>query len=185
MVNLTKAQRNIFILSITIVIFLLCFWVFVYLPQKNKLSSIKKEITYIETQIAQINKMTGGRDLTEVATGYNTQLRDISAVFSFSEEELIDNLSKEAKNLNIEINSIKPLEKKAIEEKTHLKIEELPVNMQLSCEFRDLANYLKILKDNFHMLVKVRKIDIMGAGEGKDVLKVNLQISAYLSKGSR
>ena len=183
MANLTKAQKNIFILSIVIIIFLLCFWVFIYLPQKNKLASIKKEIADIDAQIAQINRMSGGRDLTEVATSYNAQLRDVSSVFSFSEGELIDNLSKEAKKLNIEINSIKPLERQAIKEKENLDIEELPVNMQLSCEFRDLANYLKVLRDSFPILVKVKKIDIQGAGEGKDILNVNLQISAYLSKG--
>jgi len=182
MTKLTKGQRKIAFLSIAALIFLLCFWVFVYLPQKNKLASIKKELLYIETQIAQINKMTGGKDLTEVATGYSTQLRDASAVFAFGEEELIDNLSSEAKNLNIKINSIKPLDRQAIKERADLNVDEALVNMQLSCEFKDLANYLEIIRDYFPILVKIKTIDIKGAGEGQDILDVNLMISAYLSQ---
>ncbi len=183
MTRLTKEQKKIIFLSIVGVIFLLCFWILVYLPQKKKLSTIKKELSYIETQIAQINEMTRGEELTEVFKTFNTQLKDISAVFSLSEEEIIYNLSKEAKALKIEIESIKPLEKQLIKDRfSSLNIEELPISMQLSCEFKDMAIYLKILRDNFPVLIKVKKLVIKGSGEGKDTLGVNLEISAYLSR---
>lgn len=183
MARLTKAQKNIILLSILAVIFLLCFWIFVYLPQQKRLSSIHKEISYIDTQIAQINEMTGGSDLTEALSDFNARIRDMSAIFSSNDEEVIGSLSKEAKKLKIEIESIKPLEKQPVKDlDPSLNIEELPIAMQLSCEFKDLANYLKILREEFPVLIKMKRLEVKGGGEGKDLLSVNLDISAYLSK---
>jgi len=183
MARLTKAQKSIILLSILLAVFLLCIWFFVYLPQQKKLSSIEKELSSIDMQIAQINEMAGGGDLTEALSNFNKQVKDMSAIFSSTDEEVIGNLSKEAKKLKIEIESIKPLAKQSIENPSlPLEIEELPIAMQLSCEFKDLANYLKILREEFSALIKVKKLEIKGGGEGKDLLSVNLEISAFLSR---
>jgi len=184
MVGLSKAQKNIILLGIAVTVFLLCFWIFIYSPQKNKLSLIKVELANIEAQIEQINKMAGDKDLAEAVKNFNAQLGDASAKFSFSQEDVIASLSKEAKDLNIDIESIKPVGSVPVKEVTAVNIEELSIAMQLSCGFKDVADYLKILRDNFPALVKINELDIKGSGEGKDMVGVNLQISVYLAKSN-
>ena len=60
MLRLTKAQKKIIILGISAVIFLSCSWLFVYLPQKNKLALIKEELAQIEAQ--RVKDAYGGVD---------------------------------------------------------------------------------------------------------------------------
>jgi Tfp pilus assembly protein PilO len=181
MAGLTRGQNKIIILSLSLVVFLLCFWLVIYLPQKKKLVSIKEKISYTQAQIAEINKMTEGKDLAEAVRSFHEELISTSKLFSFTEEELISNLTQEGNKLKIRINTIKPLERQLVQDK--LDIEELPISIGISAEFKDMATYLKILRDSFPALVKVKKLEVKGSGEGKDRLDMDLEISTYLARG--
>ena len=184
MKNLTREQIKIIYYSLIIAVFLGAFWFFVYGPQNKKLSSMKEELAYIESQIAEIKEITKGRELTEIVGDFNDQLAKSASFLILKDKEIIYNLSQEARKLNIEVSSIMPSNKQLLEDKvTGIDIEELPISMKLVCEFRDLGMYLEILRNNFPVLAVVKRLDIRGQGEKEPILDVDLQISAYLTKG--
>ncbi|MDD5005482.1 MAG: hypothetical protein PHS93_03140 [Candidatus Omnitrophica bacterium] len=183
MAKLTKEQKKIIYLGLIAVVFLFLFWFFVYMPQTRRLASIKNELASVESQIAEIIRITEGRELTEAVKDFNTQIIEGANILSFKQEDIISSLLQEARNFKIDVKSITPLARKSLENKIPgFTIEELPISMVLSGEFRDLGEYLNILKNRFPVLIKVRQLDIKGNGEGRAILDATLQISAFLSK---
>ena len=184
MKRLTREQRKIIWFSFIAVVLLLCFWIFVYGSQRKRLSSIKMELASIEAQIAEINRISEGRDLSEAVKDFNEELVEAARLLPSRQEEIIFNLSQEARNLGIEVKSIMPSSKELVESKSSaFDIEELSISIKLSCEFRELGMYLDTLRNNFPVLVRIKQLDIRGTGEGKRILDVDLKISTYLSKG--
>jgi Tfp pilus assembly protein PilO len=183
MINLTREQLKIIKIGIVVLVFLLGFWFFVYIPQSKKLTSIKRQLSYIESQISEINKLIENKELTEAVKKLKLELDKNISQLPSGEEDIIDVLSQKAKDLNIEVKDIIPSSSRILEDEVSgYKIEELSISMKFSCEYKVLGEYLDILKDNFPVLVRINSIDVKGRGEGKPVLDVSLQISTYLSK---
>ncbi|MFH1622003.1 MAG: type 4a pilus biogenesis protein PilO [Candidatus Omnitrophota bacterium] len=183
MKKLTQKQVKIIIASTIVVLSLFCFIIFIYAPQNKQLRSIKKELSFIESQIEEINKIMQGKELTVAAEELNSQLMEISSSLPANQKEVVSNLSSEAKALQIEIKSINPQEKRLLEDKvTDYHVEELPIAISMRCEYRALGEFLEILRDSFPFLVRVKKITIKREEEGRPNLDVSLNILAYLSK---
>jgi len=165
------------------VLFLFCFWIFIYRPQNKDLSSIKEELNSIENQISEIIDLAQGRELADVVKDFNLQFEDIESFLSLREAEIIYNLSQKAGRLGMVVRSIIPSDKHLLENNiSGFEVEELTISMSLSCEYRELGMYLNTLKTNFPALVRIKELSIKGSGEGRPVLDVNLQLCAYLSK---
>lgn len=183
MKKLSRKQQKIIGIAIAVIAFIFLFWFFVYVPQSRQLSSKKSKLKEVESQIAQINQIIQGRDLTIVVADLNQQLKKATDKLPFRQEVVINYLSENARNLKIEVKNINLSEKNVQESQiAGYKIEELPVTMNLSCDFRSLGEYLNILRDNQFLLTRVRQLDIEGSGEGKARLNIGLQISIYLAK---
>lgn len=183
MKKISRRQIKIIAAGLIVLVSFICFWVFIYSPQGKKLDSIKKELTFTESQIAEINKITQGKELSMAVEKLNNQLISISDFLPFNQEEVISNLSNKAREFKIEINSIVPQKKSLLEDKVKgYIIEQLPISMNMLCELRDLGRYLGALRDDFPYSVRVKNLEIKGQGEGKPVLDISLEIIAYLSK---
>lgn len=182
MKRLTKEQKKIILISGIAFTAIVIFWIFIYGPQSRKLSAIRKELQYTESQIRNINYLIQGKELSEAVKDLAEQLNRKANLILVSEEDLIHNLSEEARELNIKVKNIKPSGKQSTHQVAGYNIEESFISMNLSCEFRELGEYLNILRDNFPMLTKIRKLSINGKGEGRANLDVSLHISAYLAK---
>jgi len=181
--RLTREQRKIIYFAAIAVLFLFCFWIFIYRPQNKDLSSIKEELNSIEAQISEITDIAQGRELADVVKDFNLQLKDIESFLSLGEAEIIYNLSQKAGRLGVTVRSIIPSDKHLLENNIFgFEVEELPISMSLSCEYRELGMYLNTLRTNFPALVRIKELSIKGSGEGGPVLDVNLQLCAYLSK---
>lgn len=185
MKTISKEQLKILAAGLIIIVAFFCFWAFIYTPQSKKLNSIKSELTLIESQIAEINKITQGQDISLAVKELNSQLISTASNLAASQEEVISNLSNKARLLKIGIKSIVPQEKLLLENKVAgYIIEELSISMSLQCEFRDLGRYLDLLRNNFPYLTRVKSLEVKGEGEGKPILGIALEIVSYLSKPS-
>lgn len=183
MKRLSREQKKIFYVAFVVILFLFLFWSLVYSPQKRAFVNIKKKLISTEAEIAAIKAITQDKPFAEAVREMNNQLSRLVSKLPFREEEVIRALSELAKKLKIEVRNISLLDKQIIPDKiSGYEVRELPISMKLSCEFRALGEYLKNLKSDDSILIRLRELNIDGEGEGHVNLNVNLQLSAYLSE---
>ncbi len=183
--KLTQEQIKIIYISAAALLILFLFWILLYAPQTRRFATIKKEISSAESQIKDIEALIQGRELTEVARELNIKFNKLTGMILSEEkdEEVIDNLSQDARKFNIEVRDIRPSSRVLFKyQVAGLNLVELPISMSLICESRNLGRYLQALRHDFPILVKFRRIEIRSDCEGCHQLNVNLDISAYLSK---
>lgn len=181
--KLTQEQKKIIYLGIIILFSLFFFWFFIYAPQGKKLALIKNSLRQADTQIAQIHSIIAGRDLAQAVIELKTSLNESTGKLPSDEEGIIDSLSKNARKLNIEIKNIVPSGKRSLADKIPgYAIAELPISLNLVCEFKALGEYLHILSHKLPVLIHLRQLDIKGKGEGRTDLDIALSVLAYLSK---
>lgn len=186
MKNLTREQKKIIYITGVVIIFLILFFIFVYSPQKRKLSDIKNKLSYAESEIAEINRITQGKPLEQAVRGLNLQLKDLTARLPFRGGDVVKSLSDAARQFKIEVKNIAfAAEQKFSGKIPGYTIKELPISMKLSCEYRNLGEYLHQLRTDFPVFIRVKQLAIEGSGEGVPELVVSLQISAYLSESQQ
>lgn len=183
MKKLTKEQKKLIYIASIAALLLLIFWIFIYLPQARRLSLIKKRLMDVEKEIEQVDRITGGRELKEVMQGFNSRLNEIFSKMPPRFDDVVDDLSEEARKLGIEVKDINFLSKKVLKDKVPgYELEELPMVMNLVCEYNALGDYLNLLRTRFPVVVKIGQLDIKGAGAGNPKLDAALRISAYLAR---
>jgi len=183
--KLTKEQIKIIYVGAIAFIILALLSLFFYAPQARRFAAIKREIAECETQISDIENLIQGRELSEVAHELNLQFQKQSRLILSEEkdEQVINDLSEQARRLNIEVKDIKPSAKQTLKHQiAGYNLLELPISMRLVSESRDLGEYLHKLRTDFPVLVKFRRININSKCEGCYRLDIDLEISAYLSK---
>ena len=183
MLDLTKAQKKIIGASLIVLFFLIFIWAFIYLPQRKKVASIKGELVSAEAQITEIINITEGKDLAEVVGDFRIRLNNLKKQLPARDEVIVDALTIAARDLNIEVKNISFSEKRLLEQQAAgFEIEEMPISMQLVCEFRNLGEYLNLLRSNFPILVRVQKLNISGQEGLPNLANISLEVIAYLSR---
>ncbi|MFH1354973.1 MAG: hypothetical protein ABIH19_02360 [Candidatus Omnitrophota bacterium] len=183
MIIITKEQKKILYIAAGIFVFLVCFWVFVYAPQSRKLALVKAELKSVETQIKEINALIQGRELAEAAEDFNRQFAKVSNFLVSQDQDVISYLSEQARESKIEVSNITPGGRKPLNRQVvGYDIEELPISMNLFCEYKQLGEFLDLLRRSYLVLVSLRELNIKGRGEGRYFLDVGLKLSAYLAK---
>lgn len=183
MKELTKEQKKIIYIALIVVSFLFLFRIFVYAPQQRKLAFIKKQLKDAEAQIAEIDRLTAGKELSTAMQDLSAQLQKASSRLLVKDEDVINGLSGRAKKLKIEIKNLDPDDKITLPNRVPgYDAQELPISMNLSCDFKTLGEYLDILRNDLPVLIRIKQLDITGSGEGRANLNITLKISAYLLK---
>ena len=179
--KLSREQEKIIYIAGVVIVFLILFFIFVYSPQERKLSDIKKKLNYAESEIAEINRITQGKPLELAVSDLNLQLKNLTGRLPFRSEDVVKNLSDAAREFKVEVKNIAfAAEQKSSGKIPGYTVKELPISMKLSCEYRNIGEYLHKLRTDFPILVRVKQLLIEGSGEGSPQLDVSLQISAYL-----
>lgn len=180
--HFTKEQQKIVYVVLMVVLFFVCFLVLIHGPQSRKLAVIKKDLSNTEAQIADISKLASGGNLAEAVKALKIKLDALSAQLPSEDEIVIRSVLEGARKLRIDVSNVSPGAIKPMEAQAKdYVISEFPISMHLSCDYRTLGEYLGMLIRNFPVLVKLRKVDIAGNGEGQVNLNIDLQISAYLA----
>lgn len=183
MLELTKEQKRIIVVSLIALFFLIFIWIFIYLPQSRKVVSMRKELVSAEAKIAEIISIAEGKDLAEVVRDFRAELSDLKKQLPNRDEVIIDVLTTTARDLNIEVKDISFSDKQILEQKiAGFEIEEVPIQMQLVCEYRNLGQYLNLLRVNSPILIRVRKLSIHGQEGVPNLADISLEVTAYLSR---
>lgn len=182
--KLTTEQKKIICIGMILLFFFLFFWIIVYAPEGKKFALTRNRLRQAEAQIARIHSIIKGKDLGRAVIGLKANLDKTTGKLPSQDQEAIYSLSKCAKRLNIEIKGVAPSSKRLLPDKiSGYNIEELPVSLSLTCEFKALGEYLNTLtNNNSPVLIRIKQLDIKGKGEGRADLDVTLSILAYLSK---
>ncbi|MEK6728078.1 MAG: type 4a pilus biogenesis protein PilO [Candidatus Omnitrophota bacterium] len=186
MKKLSREQEKIIYITGVAIIFLILFIIFVYSPQKRKLSDIKKKLSYAESEIAEINRITQGKPLEQAVSGLNLQLKNLTAQLPFRIEDVVKSLSDAARQFKVDVKNIAfSAEQKYSGKIPGYIVKELPISMKLSSEYKNLGEYLHKLRTDFPVFIRVKQLAIEGSGEGVPELSVSLQVSAYLSESQQ
>jgi hypothetical protein len=182
MKKITQEQKRIYIAFSIAFISLLVFTIFVYLPERKKLTLTRSMLLDAETDIEEITGLVKGKNLIEIVGDFDRQLKSIEDRLPYKPEDIMDDLSGEAGKLGIKTKHISFSQKKPVEKDiAGYKISELPVDMKLECEYRALGEYLKVLRSKeFPAVVRIEKLEIDGKGEGHIQLEVSLRAVVYL-----
>ncbi|HOX55157.1 MAG: hypothetical protein PHI86_06705 [Candidatus Omnitrophica bacterium] len=185
-IKITKEQKKILYVSVIVLVSFVLYVILIHRPQGSRLLEIRRDLAGTENQIADILSLAKGNELTVAVKKLKTDLDKAYSQFPQGEEKVIRRLSDEASRLKIKVKNITSSGVKTIDEEIGGRnIEELFISMNLSCEYRQLGDYLNVLINNFPILIKVSQLEIKGAGEGASELDVDLKLSAFLSKEAR
>lgn len=181
--RLTKEQRKIIYISLAALTFLILFWFFIYAPQSKKFNQIKASLAQTDAQINEISGLMAGKDMATAIKELRSKYETIKSRLPDQDEDAVGKIIDEAKKLRIEIKNITPASRIPLGDKVPgFYLEELPISLNFSCDYRMLGEYLNNLRNNSPLLIRIRRVNIKGKGEGVGNLDINLEISAYLGK---
>ena len=159
--KLTKEQKKIMYAGLIVLGSILLFLILVYLPQSRRLSSIMRQIRDADSQIAEIKKITEGRDLNEAVRELSFKLNASKNILPLSEEPIISKLSETADRLKINLKNVDPLDKVLLGGKIlGYEVDELPIEISLSGEYRSIGEFVDIILNHFPALIKLDRISI-------------------------
>jgi len=183
MLEVTKTQKKIIIISLGGLLLFLLVWFLIYSPQNKMVNAIENKLASTEANIAEIISITEGRDLAKTVKDLRMKLNNLRKQLPSRDEMVIEALTIAARDLSIKVMNISFSDRKPSERKvTGLKIEKVPISMRLVCEYRNLGQFLNLLRTDFPILIRVEKIDISGQEGKPGSSEVVLEVMAYLSR---
>lgn len=188
MQKLTSAQNKIIIAVIIVIGIFLLFWAFVYSPSRGNLARIKSELAVVESQLRQIETMfdqSKGRE--EGIRALKEKFQELNDKFPAKEEEGFTMLSDFAKNMNIELASVKMQPKTDLLDENNAKIEiegktcqVVAVNIEMRCYYKDLVGYLEALRISSPVFNVIEGLSVSKDPSGSARLNVSLNLDMYL-----
>lgn len=181
--RLVREQNRIVYIGLVIFFILFCLWFFVYLAEARRFNRVRSESALIESRIDEILSIARGKNLALAIQGLRVDLTNLRNKLATGDETVIYNLSEAAKKSRLEVRSINRGAKQLLENRIPgYVIEELLVSLNLSGQYKEIGEYLKTLRDDFPILLRVKQLEIKGKGEGQEDLEIGLQVGAYLCR---
>ena len=180
-------QKSILIMFGSIFAALFIFWVFIFIPKKERLETIKSDYYAMQAEIDNIEAIAGGADNIEDAIKkFNETIAMLNQKIPTSEEKTVKDLSFSAKQNDIEVTSLSPQPLKISPVQGNipgLECKELKIDMNLTCTFKNLGKYLFILQNEFPALIRIDRLEIKKAkpeDKNDPSLEVRLILKVYL-----
>ncbi len=185
--RLTPAQKKIAISALILALVFFAVWLFLYLPSRNMLRTLKTQLDAAEDEIAEIQALLGrGVSIEQGLTSLKKRHQDVSAQFPAKEEEAIKVFSDVAKKLNIEVESLKsePIRPLLIG-KDKVEIEGracqfTSVSLRMRCTYLEFVEYAENVKQSLPALLTIEKLKITRNSPGAKELNIDLVFNLYL-----
>ncbi|MFH1848075.1 MAG: type 4a pilus biogenesis protein PilO [Candidatus Omnitrophota bacterium] len=187
--NLLKNKK----LMITIaagVGFILVIWIFFYFPARKKVQDFKQELQVITEEIRAIESIDGihHRSVAEMLDYLQEKYDSIFRRLPSQEEDALTILSSLAKDMDLEVVSIRPNKRKisANNQKDtsygdDLSCFEVPIFLVMKGQYRAIGEYLEQLRSgDLPILIRVNTLDIRKDARNDSVLRADLNIVLYL-----
>lgn len=182
----SKSQQNIFFMALLVLLCLAVFWAFIYAPAKKKVNILKRELAVMQAEIDKIEKISGGeKSLDEAYKKLYNRYSGLEDKLTREAGSVLSALSSEADRMNIEVLIIKP--EKARPSKIPAKVKdktvfEMPISMNLRCDYITFGEYIRVLPEKVDSLVKINKISMDSSVEKKGSVDIWLSITLYRLK---
>ncbi len=168
MKDITASQKKIIIISAISIVALLIFWISVYMPSRNNAIKTKSELSNVEAQIQEIEAIIGkDKTINEGMIYLRERYEYLNNKFPEKEEESLRMLSNFAREMNVEILSIKPQQKRTFldENKKEVKIEgkacqRVFVRVEMRCACRNLIGFIETLRESLPTFISIESLSI-------------------------
>jgi len=187
-IELNKTQKLIFLMAFIIFIVIFILWLFVYSPTRAKANVLKEELDAIRLDIRDITRIAGGQKNMDVAyKKFHEKLKELNRIIPTEEKSALSLLSKIADEMGIKILIMRP--GGAAESQIDLEIKgklivEMPMSLELKCDYKTLGEYLNRIRTELPVLVVVNEVKMSRLAEGGNTyLKANLNLRLFMLKG--
>lgn len=186
-------ERNLIIFIICLISVSILFWGFLYMPKKREVQLLDKKIkefgidiekakTELEKTQEYENKIQRmQREIVELETRFPMET-ELSSILKY--------IFEEAKINFLDIETISPGEmKQYVPRNPSLDIAELNCqkkifDLKFKCRYRDLADFLKTLRENPKYIFSIEELEITKEKEILPQLKVRLVVGVYVLSAS-
>lgn len=185
--RLTPAQKKITLSALVLALVFFAVWLFLYLPSRNMLRTLKAQLDAAEDEIAEIQALLGkGVSIEQGLAALRARHQELAVQFPAKEEEAIKVFSDAAKKLNIEVESLKsePIRPFLIG-KDKVEIEGkacqfTSVSLRMRCTYAEFAEYTKNVKQSLPALLTIEKLKIARQSPGAKDLQIEMVFNLYL-----
>ena len=187
MKKLTPSQEKIIVIAVLVLTAFLIFWIFFYLPNRNKVKQIRADLLNVEGQLREIEAITGKTDTIDQGLQLlMKRYQELKSKFPQKEEDSLRTLSYLTRKLNIEIISIEPRPKVALKDKRNKPVEiegktcqRIPVSIGMRCFYQDLVKYIETLYETFPTFITIEKVQAYRGKANIPRLDIKLELSLY------
>jgi len=186
--DVTDNQKQIIIISLSVIFIFFLFWVFLFLPANKEIFMLKNELISTEQQIQGIEiLLAGSQSRDEAIRLLKERQQYLSNKFPQHEEESLRLIPEIARKMNINVISLQPgsrtellddAGKQIIIENRLVKY--MPITLEVSCYFKDLVKYALELKTVLPAFTSINSLEINKEGQVSGKIRVNIQFDLYL-----
>ena len=187
-IDLTDTQKKIIIISASVLFVFLLFWVFLFFPAAKEISMLKSELVSTEQQIRSIEILLAGAQSRDEAIRLLKQKQQyLSNKFPQKEEESLRLIPEIARKMNIIVISMQPGSRAELLDAADKQIiidskiaKYLPINLEISCYFKDLVKYTLELKTALPAFISVNSLEIKKENQLTGKIRVQIEFNLYL-----
>jgi len=187
-IDLTDTQKKIIIISTSVLLAFLFFWVFLFFPATKEIGLLKHELISTEQQIQGIEILLAGSQNRDEAIRLLKQKQQyLSNKFPQKEEESLRLIPEIARKMNIVVISMQPGSKTDLLDAAgkqivieNLLAKYLPITLEISCYFKDLVKYALELKAALPAFTSVNRLEIKKENQLTGKIRANIEFNLYL-----
>jgi len=187
-IDLTDTQKKIIIISTSVLLAFLFFWVFLFFPATKEISLLKHELISTEQQIQGTEILLAGSQNRDEAIRLLKQKQQyLSNKFPQKEEESLRLIPEIARKMNIVVISMQPGSKTDLLDAAgkqivieNLLAKYLPITLEISCYFKDLVKYALELKAALPAFTSVNRLEIKKENQLTGKIRANIEFNLYL-----
>lgn len=189
LIDFKKDKKNIIKISIAL-IGLIVLFVFLYLPEHQKVNRIKKQIDVMQEQIDLTKTMLG--DLSQLGLVLGKMQQEMSLFekrlpAKKQISSILSELSNLAKKSEIDVVSINPEKPTQVinDDGEVVKIDQntlssIKINMNLKGSYKELADYLKRVQESLNIFAAIDEISISRVDDIYPKLNAKFALTIYL-----
>jgi len=184
-IELNRTQKIIFLMAFIVAISISVLWLFIYIPAQNEMREVKEGLSFLKSEIVRIERVAGGEKNLDIAyERFYKRYKDLEERIPTEERSTLSMLSTQADKMGIDVLGIKP--GKARKSKIPIEIKgmavsEMPISMNIRCDYIGLGEYLNVLRKELPTLITVNNISIDRPAKRDAVdLSVLLNITLFL-----
>ena len=186
--KINPAQKRIVLISTAAILTFFIFWFLLYTPIKGGVGRLKKDLTDIDSQIKQIEKVVDRhRTIDEEMKSLEERYAQISSKFPSKEEEALGMLSDFARKLDLSVLSVRSQPKMPFVDADKQKAEidgktcqKFLVTLEIKGSYKDFLAYLETIKELLPAYLTVERLQISKDLSGSPGLNINVDFNLYL-----